>query len=90
MKFYLPIGSIVLLHGGKKKIMICGRLQENMNDHKTYDYCACLYPEGILNPDELYLFQDKDIATVFFIGFQDEDEFAFRSLLDKHHNEHTK
>lgn len=83
MKFYLPIGSVVLLKGGTKKIMICGRLQENMNDHKQYDYCACLYPEGILDPDELFLFQDTDIHKVFFIGLQDEEEFAFRSLLEK-------
>lgn len=84
MKFYLPIGSVVILKGGAKKIMICGRLQENMNDHKQYDYCACLYPEGILNPDELFLFQDSDIDRVFFIGLQDEEEFAFRDILDKH------
>ena len=85
MKFYLPIGSVVLLKGATKRIMICGRLQENTKDHKYYDYCACLYPEGVLDPDELYLFQEEDIDKVFFIGMQDAEEFAFRELLD-HHN----
>lgn len=84
MKFYLPIGSVIRLKGGTKKIMICGRLQEHMDNHKVYDYCACLYPEGILDPNELYLFHDKDIDKVFFIGYQTEEEFAFRDILDKH------
>lgn len=84
MKYYLPIGSIVLLKGGTKKVMICGRIQEHIEQHKIYDYCACLYPEGILDPEQMYLFQDEDIDKVFFIGMQDEEEFAFRELLEEH------
>lgn len=83
MKFYLPIGSIVQLHGGTKKVMICGRLQEHVESHEIYDYCACLYPEGVINPEELYLFHDKDIHKVFFIGMQNEEEFAFREFLEQ-------
>ena len=32
----LPIGSVVLLHNGKKKVMIIGVMQRDRN--KRYDY----------------------------------------------------
>lgn len=81
MKDFMPIGSVVTLKKGTKRIMICGRLQERDEDKKVFDYCACYYPEGILNPDELFLFNNEDIDRVFFVGHQDGEEFAFREYL---------
>lgn len=46
-KNLLPIGSVVLLRGGEKRLMICGRIQTRAGSDKVYDYSACLYPEGI-------------------------------------------
>lgn len=83
MKEFLPIGSVVLLKGGKKRVMICGRLQARVEDAVLFDYSACLFPEGIINPKELYLFNNEDIDTVFFVGLQDSEEFAFRTYLQK-------
>lgn len=77
----MPVGSVITLKNGTKKIMICGRLQERDSDHQVFDYCACYYPEGILNPEELFLFNNSDIDQVYFVGFQDGDEFAFREFL---------
>lgn len=51
MKSYLPIGSIVLLKNGKKKVMIYGRRQRRITDEIEYDYIACLYPEGNIGED---------------------------------------
>ena len=62
----LPLGSIVTLKKGTKKI---------------YDYAACYYPEGILNPHELFLFQHEDVEFVYFVGMQDSEEFSFRDFL---------
>ncbi|ALC89275.1 hypothetical protein AM500_05350 [Bacillus sp. FJAT-18017] len=77
MKKYLPIGSIVLLKGGTKRIMIYGRQQKEMQSDKVWDYIACLYPEGNLSEDYMYLFNHDQIEKVFFIGFQDEEELEF-------------
>ena len=83
MKNFLPIGSIVKLKGGSKRIMICGRLQSRVPDNKLFVYIACLYPEGFIDAKSMYLFNNEDIDTVFYIGMQDPEEFQFRSILDK-------
>jgi len=81
MKKLLPIGSVVLLKGGKKRIMICGRIQKKVDSDEVYDYSACYYPEGIINPKELFLFNNDDIDEVYFVGFQDVEEFKFRDYI---------
>ena len=50
MKNYLPIGSVVLLNEGNKKLMIYGRRQLD-SSRKLFDYIACLYPEGNISDD---------------------------------------
>lgn len=78
---FLPIGSVVLLKGAKKRLMICGRLQVEASTQKLFDYSGCLYPEGIIDIKEMYLFQQEDIERVYFIGLQDEEEFSFRNYI---------
>lgn len=78
----LPIGSVVLLKGGEKRLMICGRIQVQGGSDVIYDYSACLYPEGITTSDGMYFFNNDAIDVVYFIGLQDEEEFAFRDFLD--------
>lgn len=77
MKQYLPIGSVVLLHNGKKKVMIYGRRQIRNGEKLEYDYMACLYPEGNINDNYRYLFNHEDIETVVYRGYSDAEEEAF-------------
>lgn len=79
----LPLGSIVTLHEGTKKVMICGRIQEDVKTGVLYDYCSCYYPEGILSPTELFMFQHEDIDKIYYVGLQDSDEFEFRSFIEQ-------
>ncbi len=83
MKTFLPIGSVVLLKDAEKRVMICGRVQVDVAADKTYDYSACLYPEGIIDSDQLFMFNNEDIGEVYFIGFQDQEEFAFRQFMSE-------
>jgi hypothetical protein len=81
MDKYLPIGSVVLLNEGQKRVMIYGRKQQQLATGTVWDYVACLYPEGNVNDEFTFLFNHDQIDRVFFIGFQDEDEFAFQKKL---------
>ncbi|MCL2136888.1 MAG: DUF4176 domain-containing protein [Coriobacteriia bacterium] len=80
---YLPIGSVVLLHEGKKRVMIYGRKQKQVSNDAEWDYIACLYPEGNLNEEYMYLFNHDQIAQVFFLGYSDDEEQAFQETLRK-------
>lgn len=83
MKSLLPIGSVVLLEGGERRLMICGRVQTDVATNVTYDYSGCLFPEGIINSKELYMFNNENIKRVFFLGLQDTEEFMFRKFLEE-------
>lgn len=84
MKQYLPIGSVVLLKNGKKKVMIYGRRQRRVVDvDREYDYLACLYPEGNIDEDYMYLFDEDSIDQVVFRGYSDAEEDAFVQALNE-------
>ena len=84
----LPIGSVVLLKNSTKKLMIMGLLQARPEDMKrVYDYCGCVYPEGYMNPNNLYLFDEEQIERICFKGFADGEQEDFvnrvREILPK-------
>lgn len=78
----LPIGSIVLLKGADKRLMVLGYLkynQENRTD--IYDYAGCIYPEGFLAPSASFVFNHEDIQTVYALGYQGKQFPAFQEKL---------
>ena len=77
MDKYLPIGSVVLLKNGRKKIMIYGRKQMHVETGEECDYLACLYPEGNINEEFMYLFNHDQIDKVYYLGYEDEEEKRF-------------
>lgn len=79
MKKYLPLGSVVTLKESERKMLIIGRSQV-CNDI-LYDYSACLFPEGYLGKDQLYVFNNEDVDILYYVGMQNEEEFAFRKAL---------
>ena len=80
---YLPIGSVVLLHNGEKRVMIYGRRQKQIPNETIWDYIGCLYPEGNLNEQYTYLFNHEQIKEVFHIGYQDDEEQECQLTLRK-------
>ena len=83
MKKYLPIGSVVLLKDSTKRVMIVGLRQEQVDSGKVWDYSACLFPEGIIDPDKLFLFDEGQIQRLYFIGHQDGECLSFLEKLSK-------
>lgn len=74
----LPIGSVVRLKDGEKRLMITGILQRDDSGRgKDYDYLGVLYPEGHIGAEYQYLFNHTDIEEVIFRGFADAERAAF-------------
>lgn len=73
----LPIGSVVLLKEGKKKVMIFGIKQTDKASGKEYDYIGVVYPEGNLGEQLQFFFQHENIDQVFFRGYEDEERDRF-------------
>ena len=72
---YLPIGSVIMLEGAEKALMIYGIKQlDSEKPDAEYDYIGVLYPEGNIGEEFHYLFNHEDIETVLFRGY-DTPEF---------------
>ena len=56
MKNVLPIGSVVKISGGEKRLMIVGYFPKVKTDGKVYDFIGCLYPEGFIKENLVFLF----------------------------------
>ena len=71
-KELLPIGTVVLLEGGTKKVMICGYSSKSAGDNKVFDYNGCIFPEGFM--ENIYcLFNHDQIETVYYEGLKNEE-----------------
>jgi len=75
----LPLGSVVLLKGANKRVMVIGRVETARDEDRVYDYAGCLYPEGLLDSESVYFFDQDDISILYFVGFQDLEELRFRA-----------
>ena len=81
---YLPIGTVVLLKGGEKRVMIVGFCAVAENDkEKVWDYSGCIYPEGLLTSTQALLFNHEQIEKIYHLGLIDEDEIRFKAGLNK-------
>lgn len=86
---YLPIGTVVLLKDGKKRIMITGFCcyGDKEENKKIFDYSGCIYPEGVISSNKVLLFNHDQIAQIYYLGYADEEEKKFKeklkSVIDK-------
>jgi len=79
---YFPIGTVVTLIGGTKRVMITGFLAiQESNKEKVWDYSGCLYPEGLLSSNQNCLFNHEQIEKVHYLGLIDEEEIQFKNKL---------
>ena len=81
---YLPVGSIVLLNGGTKRLMITGYcMQTEERPGEIFDYSGCVYPEGMIRSDITLIFNHSQIKELFHSGYLDEDGIKLREELLK-------
>lgn len=80
---FLPVGTVVLLKGGKKRVMIigfCAMAKEK--EGKIFDYSGCIYPEGLMASNQTCMFDHSQIEKIFFKGLVDEEETEFKAKLN--------
>ena len=82
---YLPIGSIVLLRGGAKKLMVVGYFGINP-DGEQVDYMGVVYPEGYLDYKEVIGFNRVEVQEILFEGYKDIEQNNLFVQLDAYAN----
>lgn len=80
---YLPIGTVVLLKGGTKKVMINGfcAVTEAKKD-KIFDYRGCPFPEGVLESSGVALFDHDQIQEIVNMGYKNDESINFLDKLE--------
>jgi len=80
----LPIGSVVTLKGGLKKLMIVGlKVAVEEAPDTFYDYIGVLYPEGFMGAQSHFLFNHDDINDVIFMGYSNPERESFIKYMDE-------
>lgn len=90
---FLPIGSVVMLNGGKKEVMITSYCifptnvqvkdgETSENPKKMYEYGGCIYPEGILDSNVSCAFNHNQIADILYVGYQTDRQNKLSQILN--------
>ena len=81
---YLPVGSVVLLKEAQDPLMIVGFSSIDEDEpNKVYDYSGCDYPEGMVDYEEVELFQHEDIEKILFLGYETEESKRYDEEVKK-------
>ena len=82
---FLPLGSVVMLKGASKRLMVTGFCTMAADDESgvMYDYSGCMYPEGVISSDQTALFNHDQIEKVYHLGLVDEEEKSFKIKLNQ-------
>ena len=81
---YLPLGTVVLLQGATKRVMITGFASVSPDTgERIFDYSGCVFPEGFYSYNEVCVFDHNQIEKVFFKGLEDDEEKKFKEELVK-------
>ena len=89
---FLPIGTVVLLKGGKKELMIISYCIVSSGDaydkngkidvaDRMFDYGGCAYPEGMLTSDQLFAFDHNQIEKVVYMGYETDNQKEISKVL---------
>ena len=83
-KKYLPIGTVCKLKNAKRNLMIIGfavKKQAGDDADKVYDYLACIYPIGLFDQNQNFMFNHDDIEEIAHMGLITNEEKEFKKQL---------
>ena len=78
-RMFLPLGSVVILKGSVKKLVIVAR--GSIVEGDFFDYGAFMYPEGMIDANIAY-FNGGDILKVVHEGYVDDDNGLVLEILN--------
>lgn len=76
---FLPLGSVVILKGSVKKLLIVSR--GSIVEGDFFDYGAFMYPEGMIDTNIAY-FNHDDILKIVHEGYTDDDNDLVLEILN--------
>ena len=79
----LPCGSVVLLDGAEKPLLIIGIMPVDQETNDEHDYLGVPYPEGYISRDYMYMFDNEDIKETQFLGYVDLTLQTYRGALSQ-------
>lgn len=83
-KELLPIGSVVILKGNIKKLMITGiKIAKEDEPNTYYDYMGVFFPEGYVGNNSNFLFNHNDINDIVFWGYDNPERQSFIAFMEK-------
>lgn len=86
-KELLPIGSVILLKGNIKKLMITGiKIAKEDEPENFYDYMGVLFPEGYVGDGSNFLFNHSEINDIVFRGYDNPERQSFINLMEEAYN----
>lgn len=82
---FLPLGTVVMLKGASKRLMITGfcTMAAEEAEGVMYDYSGCMYPEGVISSDQTALFNHDQIEKIYHMGLVDQEEKDFKIKLNQ-------
>lgn len=88
---FLPLGSVVYLKEGNKKVLIIARglIIKQESGPVFFDYGGVMYPEG-LQDDQMAYFQHDAVSKVVFEGYRDLDDEATIDKINAYMQKHPE
>lgn len=98
---FLPIGTVVTLKNGSKKVMIytygiypTGKVyskgKEVPRKKEMYEYGGCLYPEGMVDPSLVCAFNHSDIKEINHLGLFTNEHVEYSNRLNQNYDKYKK
>ena len=81
----LSIGSVVLLKGEGKKVMVIGYYGVN-SQGTNVDYMGVTYPEGYISSTDIVGFNQNEVIQVLHEGYKDVEQERFFTELNAYQN----
>ena len=76
---YLPVGTVCKIKDVDKLVFIVGFcVKGSGSDKAIHDYVGCFYPRGEDASKKHILFDHNQIMEVLYIGFQSEEDKAYK------------